>query len=119
MVAAPDGSVRVFIAEDRLVVGTKQLSPEVATNYLQGKASAARLADEGDALGKDFGGDKPYNGLYVNMTKVNTLVSSLASGSPVTKVLGQIDETALTLDAGDAGMSANLRVMLKSGGGGE
>ena len=54
VISAPDGSVKVIIAGDLLVVGTKELSEADAYKYIKGKSGAKSLSDAGGKLGKDF-----------------------------------------------------------------
>jgi hypothetical protein len=116
VIATPDGSIKVVIAGDLLVVGTKELSEADAYKYIKGNSGAKSLSDAGGALGKDFASDKPYNGLYVNVEKVTTLVSAFAAGSPPEKVLKKLSEASLTSENTDNGSFVHLRITTKGGG---
>jgi len=116
VISAPDGSIKVIIAGDLLVVGTKELSEADAYKYIKGNSGAKSLSDAGGKLGKDFASDKPYNGLYVNVEKVTTLVSAFAAGSPPEKVLKKLSEASLTSENTDNGSFVHLRITTKGGG---
>lgn len=112
-IAAPDGSVKLFIKDNMLLVGTKKFANQTAADALNGKATGAKLADKGGNLGKAFGSDDPYNGLYLNVNKVNAIVSALAAGNPAQKVLEKLDEASINTEATDNGGLLHIRLTLK------
>ncbi len=117
-VVAPDPSMKFFFGKDLMVFGTQDLTEQAGYEYIMGKSSEAKLSEGKTDIGKSFGAPKPYNGLYVNVDKLNTIVSALAPpNNPAVKVLKKIDAASLTFDASEIGMTTSLRFNLKESGG--
>lgn len=113
IIKLPDDSIKVIMKDDLLIIGTKELSDKAAYSYMTGKGDTAKLTDKGGVLGKAFGSDKPYNGLYINVEKLETIVSAFAAGSAPAKVLKKLDEASLSSENTDNGVFMHLRVTTK------
>lgn len=109
--AVPNEMGSLYVKDNLLVFGAKELNSDDALAFINGKAPKGKLSG---TLGSQFSSSEPYGGLYLNIDKISAIVSLLANGTPVAEVLGKLGEVALTSDNTEAGPALNLRFTLKS-----
>jgi hypothetical protein len=107
----PGDAGTLFIKGGLVAFGTKPMTEEAMTNYIDGKTTGKKLAETTQPLGKTFGDAKPFNGLYLNVAKIVAVVSPLMGGSPMVEGLKKLNEASLSYDATDAGLTMDLRIV--------
>jgi hypothetical protein len=106
----PGDAGAIYVKDKLVAFGTKPVSEEAMTNYMAGKTTGKKLSEGDLALGKMFGGDKPFNGIYVNIAKIVATVAPMLGNNPTIEGLKKLNEAALSCDANDNGLVVELRV---------
>ncbi len=117
---------KAYIKGKELVVATTGLSEQSVYEYMTGKREEGNLTEaEKLDLGKAFAGQEKYNGLYVNMLRAKSHLTSQKDDNPMIgqmlkpadKFLNSIEEMALTSDIDDLGGYLTLTIDLVPGSG--
>lgn len=106
----PGDAGSIYIKDKVLAFGTKPVSEESMINAIAGKTTAKKLAESDLALGKKFGAAEPFNGLYVNVTKITATVSPLLGNNPTLEGFKKLSEASLSYGVNEHGIVSDLRV---------
>lgn len=111
---AIEGAGNIYLKNDLVLFGTPKATGEEIKSYLAGKTEQPT-----NELGQRFAKDGPYNGIYLNVSEVASLLGPLlAMAGEAAAVVQRIDAMALEADGGADGMNLTLKVQLKPTAGG-
>jgi hypothetical protein len=111
--AGPTQVGRLYIKGDLLGFATIALSEAAVYKYLENKRKERKLADVAELdLGKTFTTAPTFTGLYLNMTRAKSNLSSAAAFPMAAAALRELEEAALSFGADPSGGFAELTVQL-------
>ena len=112
--------VPMYVHKNLMFFGPPALKEEEAARYLTNQAIAKPLATSDRALGKRFGGDAPYNGLYLNVDRTMTALGPMGGMIPasIKGSIDQVSEASVSFDSSDRGLFATFDLVFKNPAGG-